>query len=102
VIRDFVLSVFSFLVIEPFQAEINSKLRAVQAPAGVIQQVESCARAAAPVLADKALNDWWWAGTTAVSVGIGMQQPESVLVNAVPACAPAVRAAQPFLSAARD
>jgi hypothetical protein len=100
-IRDFLLSIFSFLVIEPFQAEINDKLRAAQAPAAVIQQIEGCARAAAPVLADKALTDWWWAGTTAVYVGIGMQAPESVLVSAVPACAPAVRAAQPFLSAAR-
>lgn len=100
-IRDFLLSVFSFLVVEPFQAEINQKLAAAQAPAAVIQQVEGCARAAIPVLADRALGDWWWAGTTAVYVGIGMRSPEAVLVQEVPACEPAVRAAQPFISAAR-
>lgn len=88
-------------MIEPFQAEINDRLRAVQAPAAVIQEVESCARAAAPALADKAMSDWWWAGTTAIYVGVGMQSPENVLINAVPACTPAVRAAQPFLAAAR-
>lgn len=100
-IRDFVLSVFSFLVIEPFQAELNSKLRAVQAPAAIIQQVEGCARAAAPVLVDKAMTDWWWAGMTAVYVTIGMQAPERVLADSVPACGPAIRAAQPFLNAVR-
>ncbi len=98
-IRDFLVSIFSFLVVEPFQAEINGKLAAARAPAAIIQQVEDCARAALPVLADRALGDWWWAGTTAVYVTIGMQSPESVLTREVPACAPAVRAAQPFLRA---
>ncbi|MGL4637647.1 MAG: hypothetical protein ACRCWF_16810 [Beijerinckiaceae bacterium] len=101
-VRDFLLSIFSFLVIEPFQAEFNEKLRSVQAPAAVIEQVQACARSAAPVLADKALQDWWWAGTTTVYVAIGMQTPESVMVELVPACAPAINAAKPFLNSLRS
>ncbi len=100
--RDFVLSVFSFLVVEPFQKEFNQKLQDVQAPAAVVQQVQGCARAAAPLLADKALGDWWWAGTTAVYVAIGMQSPERVLIELVPSCAPALEAARPFLNSVRS
>lgn len=100
-IRDFVLSLFAFFVVDPFTAEMNRKLAAVQAPAEIVQQVRSCATAAAPVLLEKAWNDWWWAGTTMISVGVGMDSAERVLVATVPACGPAVRAAQPFLNSAR-
>ncbi len=100
--RDFVLNIFSFLIIEPFQAEFNQKLRDMQAPAAVVEQVQGCVRAAAPLLADKALGNWWWAGTTAVYVAIGMQSPEKVLVEQVPSCAPAMEAAKPFLNSVRS
>jgi hypothetical protein len=102
VFRDFVLNIFSFLIIEPFQAEFNQKLRDVQAPAAVVEQVQGCARAAAPLLTDKALGDWWWAGTTAVYVATGMQSPERILVELVPSCAPALDAAKPFLNSVRS
>jgi hypothetical protein len=100
-IRDFLFSVFSFLVIEPFQAELQQSLAAARAPQALVQDVGACARAAAPVLADRALNDWWWAGTTAISVGIGMRTPESVVTEAAPSCAPTMQAVRPFLNAAR-
>jgi hypothetical protein len=100
-IRDFILSLVSFFIVEPFQAELNAKLAAAQAPQAIVRDVTSCATAALPVLADRALGDPWWATTTIISVSIGMDSPERVLVEAVPACGPAVRAAQPFLTAAR-
>jgi general stress protein 26 len=90
------------MIIEPVQAEFNQKLRDIQAPPAVIEQIQVCARAAAPVLADKALGDWWWAGTTMVYVTIGMQTPERVLLDIVPSCAPALDAAKPFLNSIRS
>jgi hypothetical protein len=100
-IRDFVMSLISFFVIDPFRAELNGKLAQVGAPAAVVAEVQACARAAAPALIERATTDWWWTGTTLISVGVGMTTPEQVLVQAVPNCAGAGRAAQPFLTAAR-
>ncbi len=100
-IRDFLFSVFSFLVIEPFQAELQQSLAAARAPQALAQQVASCARVAGPVIADRALNDWWWAGTTAISVGIGMRSPESVVTEVAPSCTATMQAVRPFLNAAR-
>jgi hypothetical protein len=101
-IQDFLLSVFSFLVIDSFVAEMNQTLRIAGAPQAVAQQVLSCGKSAAPVLAERAWNDWWWAGTTTISVSIGMVTPEQVLLQAAPQCRPAIEAAQPFLTGLRS
>lgn len=100
-IQDFVLSILAFFIIDPFRADLNKKLAAAQAPAEVVQMVRACATAATPVLLERATADWWWTGTTMVYVVAGMRTPESVLTEVVPSCAPALRAAQPFLTAAR-
>lgn len=100
-IQDFVLSLLAFFIITPFQVELNQKLAAAQAPAEIVQQVHACAISAAPVLLSRAYSDWWWTGTTMAYIAVGMRSPESVLVEVVPTCAPALRAAQPFLTAAR-
>ncbi len=100
-IQEFVLSILSFFIIDPFRAELNQKLAAAQVPAEIVQQVRACATAGGPALLSRAYGDWWWTGTTMVYVAIGMRSPESVLVEVVPTCAPALRAAQPFLTAAR-
>ncbi len=47
-IRDFVLNLLAFFIIDPFRAELNQKLAQVQAPAEIVQQVQRCATAAAP------------------------------------------------------
>lgn len=101
-LQDFLISVFSFLVIEPFVAEMNQTLRVAGAPQAVVQQVVSCGQAAAPALAERAWNDWWWAGTTTISVSIGMVSPEQVVLQAAPQCRPAIEAAQPFLNGLRS
>ncbi|MCX7325869.1 MAG: hypothetical protein NTZ14_15885 [Hyphomicrobiales bacterium] len=95
------LSVLSFFILDPFRAELNQNLAAAQAPAAIVQQVRTCATVGAPALLSRAYGDWWWTGTTMAYVAIGMRSPESVLVEVVPACAPALRAAQPFLTGAR-
>jgi hypothetical protein len=100
-LNDFLLSLFSFFILDPFQAELNQKLRAAQAPAAVMAEVRACATAAGPVLIDRALNDWWWVGTTVISVGVGMTTPQSVLVEIAPRCASAVRNADVFITAGR-
>ena len=43
------------------------------------------------------MADPLWAAGTVVSVWIGQAQPEALLVEVVPGCAPAVTAARPFL-----
>jgi hypothetical protein len=100
-IRDFLLSLVSFFIIDPFTAELNQKLALAQAPAAVVQDVRACAAAAAPVLLERVANDWWWAGTTAISVSVGMTTPQQVLVEIAPACAAAMRAANPFITGGR-
>jgi hypothetical protein len=96
-IRDFLISVFSFLVLEPMQAELNTALQAAKAPAAIIETAKTCLTDAAPKLADKAMADWWWATTTVVEVSIGMRAPETVLTDAAPSCGPAIQAVRPFL-----
>jgi hypothetical protein len=100
-IRDFLLSLVSFFIIDPFTAELNEKLAIAQAPAAIVQNVRSCAVAAAPMLLDRVSNDWWWASTTAIAVSVGMTTPQQVLVEIAPVCASAVRAAEPFITGGR-
>ncbi len=99
-IRDFLIFLFTTLVVEPFQAELNEKLAAAQAPPAVVAEISQCARTATPILADRAMSDPWWGASTVIRVWVGTTSPESVLTDAAPACGPAVRAARPFLSGA--
>ena len=80
-IRDFLISVFSFLVFEPMQAELNTALEAARAPAAIVETAKTCLTDAAPKIADKAMGDWWWATTTVVEVSIGMRSPEAVQIG---------------------
>ena len=90
----------SFFLTGPLQAEISEKLAAARAPQAIVTQVADCARDAAPALLERAISDPWWAATSSFSVWTGMARPESILVQAAPACCPAVAAARPFLNAA--
>ena len=101
VIWEFVLSILPFFILDPFRAELNQKIAVAQAPAEIVQQVRACATAGAPARLSRAYGDWWWTGKTMANVAICMRSPESVLVEVVPTCAPALRAAQPFLTGAR-
>lgn len=96
-IRDFLMSVFSFLVLEPMQLELTQALESAKAPAALIETARTCLTDAAPKIAEKAMGDWWWATTTVVEVSIGMRAPETVLTDVAPSCGPAIQAVRPFL-----
>jgi hypothetical protein len=101
VIRDLILSLVSFFVVEPLQAELADKLAAARVPQAIVAQVSECATAATPRLADRALSDPWWGVTTTIEVWAGTTSPEAVLGAAAPSCAQALQAARPFLDGLR-
>jgi hypothetical protein len=96
-IRDFVLTLVTWFVIAPFQAQYGERLAALGAPQAVLRDLSACAREAAPAAVDRALGDWGWAVSTGVQLAIGARAPEAVVVEIAPSCAPAIRAATPFL-----
>jgi hypothetical protein len=81
----------------PLQSGLASALDAGRAPAAVVEQVTRCATDAAPRLVDRAMDDPWWAVSTAIGASIGTVAPESVLRDAAPGCAAAIAAARPFI-----
>lgn len=81
----------------PLQSGLATALDAGRAPAAVVEQVTRCATDATPRLVDRAMDDPWWAISTAIGATIGSSPPESVLRDAAPGCAAALAAARPFL-----
>jgi len=98
---DLIAALISFLLIEPLGAQIRERLEAARAPQAVIAEVAACARAATPLIVERATSDPWWAASSAVGLWIGTTRPERLLTEAAPACAGAVQAAQPFLREGR-
>lgn len=96
--QDLVAALISFFLIEPLQAEMADKLAAARAPQAVLNEVSACARAARPVIVERATNDPWWAVSSVVQVWIGSARPEAILADTAPACRPAIEAARPFLT----
>ncbi|WP_137180887.1 hypothetical protein [Roseomonas sp. AR75] len=82
----------------PLQSSVAEQLQAARAPVAVVQQVTQCAAEAAPRLVARAGADPWWAITTALGAWTGATNPESVLADAAPGCAPAFQAARPYLA----
>ncbi len=95
--QDFIATLVSLFLVEPFQNEMRERLAAARVPREVAQQVAQCGRVATPVLADRVMADPWWGATTVVRVWAGATTAEAVLAETVPACGPAVRAVRPFL-----
>jgi hypothetical protein len=54
-------------------------------------------RTAAPLIVERALGDPVWAAGTTFQLWVGSSKPNAVLLELSPSCAPAVRAASPFL-----
>lgn len=100
-IQEIIISLVSFFVVEPLQAELADKLAAARAPHAVIAQVSQCAMAATPVLAERVASDPWWGVTTTARIWTGMTSPETILAETSPSCTPALQAAQPFLEGLR-
>ena len=95
--QDFIATLVSLFLVEPFQNDMRERLAVARAPREVAQQVAQCGRVATPVLAERVIADPWWGATTVVRVWAGAITAEAVLAEAVPACGPAVRAVRPFL-----
>jgi hypothetical protein len=95
---DIIAFLVATFLLGPLQAEVASRLEAGRAPVAVVQQVARCAADAAPQLAARAAAEPWWAVTTAFGAWMGTLQPEAVLRDAAPACAPAMDAARPYLA----
>lgn len=96
-IQDVIISLVSFFVVDPLQAELADKMAAARAPQAVIAQVSQCTMAATPVLAERVASDPWWGVATTARIWTGVTSPETIFVEAAPSCAPALQAARPFL-----
>lgn len=99
-IRDLFVFVLNIFVLEPFQAEISQRLGRLGAPPAVVREVMSCASAAQPVLVERFSNDPFWAAGTVLRLWLGTRTYQAVLRDEVPACGPALSAAQPYLDSA--
>jgi hypothetical protein len=96
-VTDFVARLIAMFVVDPFQAELESMIKAAGAPVEVVQQVRACAVDAPPILYRKAADDMWWATQTVITVGIGWRSVEDVVAETGPSCATAVAMMRPFL-----
>jgi hypothetical protein len=100
--RPLIQDIFAWLlatfVIGPVQAEFATKMRAAQAPAAIVQQVQGCVVNATPILINRATNDMFWGVTTTISVATGLTDARTVLSQSSPECAAAMNAVRPFIS----
>jgi hypothetical protein len=87
-IAEWIASLFAILVVDPIEADIRERLQAMNAPVEVVTQASDCLRTTGPQLVERATGDVWWAGTTAVSMVVGLTSPAELLDAANPACAP--------------
>lgn len=97
-LRDLFLALINMLVVEPTQAELGGRLGQLGAPPAIMRDVASCISAARPVLTETYSDDPVRGVLTAVRLWVGLTTYDAVLQNEVPACGPALQAAQPYLS----
>ena len=95
-IQDLFAWLLATFVIGPVQDEIASKLQAAQVPAAIMQQAQACVVAGTPKLVERATSDPWWGVRTTIGVAVGMTNPLSIIAEALPDCAAAMVAVQPF------
>ncbi len=95
--QDLLAALISFFLVQPLQAKMAERLDAARAPRAVIAEVAGCARAATPVVVERATRDPAWAVSTIVQVWTGTAKPENILADTAPVCRPAIDAARPFL-----
>ena len=98
ILRDLFLALVNFLIVEPAQAEFNTRLAQLGAPPTIMRDVGNCVSAAPPVLTEIYADDPVRGVLTAARIWTGLTTYETVLQADVPACGPALQAAQLFLS----
>ncbi|GLK85620.1 hypothetical protein [Ancylobacter defluvii] len=92
------LTLVNMLVVEPAQAEIGNRLAKLGAPPAITKDVTSCVTAAAPILAQLYSEDPVRGVVTAFRLWSGTTTYSAVLRAEVPACEPALLAAEPYLA----
>lgn len=97
-LHDFFAWLLATFVVAPLQAELAGKLEAVEAPAAIIQQVQACITGGTPALITRATENPVWGLTTTASVALGLADAQSILAEASPECAEAVKAVSPFFA----
>lgn len=96
-IRDALLFIAQFFIVEPFQVTMEEKLALANAPSAVIEQVQTCVKTGPDAIANQIASDWVAGAQTLVFVAVGITPAEAALSAAAPACATALAAAKPFL-----
>ncbi len=100
--QDFIAALISFSLVAPLQQEVSDALAATQAPQEIVAAVATCAKQHSQGMIDRAVNDPWWAASSAFSVWAGLSEPYALLVEAAPDCAVAIEATRPFLNSGND
>ncbi|MGG5886274.1 hypothetical protein ACLF3G_03975 [Falsiroseomonas sp. HC035] len=95
--HDLIAFLVSLFLLNPLQAEMQSRLAEASAPPAVMAGVAACAVSAGPALVQRAMAEPMWAISTAFQSWIGTVEPQAVLGQAAPDCVPAMAAARPYL-----
>lgn len=95
-LHDFFSWLLATFVIAPLQAEFSERLQAVEAPAAIVQQVQACITNGTPALISRATDNPVWGLTTTASIALGLADAQSLLAEASPDCADAIKAVTPF------
>lgn len=86
-----------FFLVEPVQTQLSDILAQSGAPQEIVASVITCATENAPLIVERALDDPWWAASSALSIWVGISDPQTLMAEAAPVCAEAIDAARPFL-----
>ncbi|WP_154664858.1 hypothetical protein [Allorhizobium undicola] len=81
------MALLSAVLLEPFQAEYQSRIAQLQGSAAVVEQARTCVSETGTRLLDKGLNDPWWAARSAVGLATGFVEPTSLAQTVHPSCA---------------
>jgi len=96
-LNDLLVVLINFFIIEPILGGLTERLAQLGASRAVIQDVASCAAAAQPVLTEHYLTNPVQGLLNTLQLWTGMTTAQELLTSHVPACQPAISAAEPFL-----
>lgn len=96
-VNDLMVALINFFIIEPVLSGLPERLAQLGASQAVIQEVARCAAAAQPVLVEHYVENPLLGALNTLRLWTGMTTAQELLVGHVPACQPAVAAAEPFL-----
>lgn len=95
--HDMLVALITFFLLEPLQQDIARSLADTRAPQEVVASIVACATEHGPQIVNRALDDLWWAASSAFGVWIGFADPATLLAETAPECVTAIDAARPFL-----